>query len=146
MHNYDFLVQTVQQRPIYTILLGIFPGSGKIADVQSLILDAEHIGHIAPVQGLPQIGFNGYAQRFYILGQQCFWAAKLNIGFMQFWGEYIEERYPGMKDIAYYYYILTAHLPQFLHYGKRIQQGLGRLFVGTIARIDNGRLYMVGQK
>src|SRR5690606_40186537 len=57
---HDALPISVQQLQVQAELLGILPGGGKIADVHPLVLDPQHIGHIAPLQGFAQVGLHAY--------------------------------------------------------------------------------------
>jgi hypothetical protein len=76
----------------------------------SLQLDAQHVGHITPLQRFVQVGFHLTPRVVNVARHQCLRAAQHHLGTQFLQAEDVAEGYPGMKDIAYDQHLHPVHL------------------------------------
>src|SRR5690606_3509657 len=75
VHDHNLPLQAVEESLIDTVVEGVFAQAREIPDLLPLELNAEHVGNVAPLQGLPYIQFNLYVESGNVLGEQGRWTA-----------------------------------------------------------------------
>ena len=60
--------------------------------------------------------------------------------------QHVGPRHPAVQDVADDHHALALDAAQPLPDGQRIEQRLGRMFVGTVACVDHGRAAVLGSR
>jgi hypothetical protein len=99
--------------------------------------NAQHVGHVAPAQGLAHVEFHPHAQVADVAGQQRDGAAHHHLGALLLEGKNVGQGHPRMQDVTDDGHPPAAHLAELLADGKTVEQGLRGVFVGAVAGIDD---------
>ena len=137
VHHHNFFVQLVEHLFGDAKILVVFAEAGEKFDVLTLQLDAEYVGHIAPAQSVAHIVADFYAQFAIMFGNQG-WRTT-NPHFCAEFQETknIAEGYAAVQNVANDGNFFACYFAESFPDGKCVEQGLGRVFVGAVAGVDN---------
>ena len=67
MHDYNLLVEAIQQLLVDAVVQGILAKAWKILDLLPLQLNSEDVGDVAPFQDFVQVQFHLHPKAFNVL-------------------------------------------------------------------------------
>ncbi len=144
VHDDDFFVQLVEQVPVQSEVLCIFPQGRNVFDILTFQLNPQHICHITPTQRLQYIETSFYPHLFDVFGNKSGRTANPDLGPQFCQAKDIAQGYSRMQDVADNGNFLIGEVSKFFSHGVGVEQGLSRMFVGAVPGVNNVGVDMLG--